>query len=256
MKLLTALRAEMLKTRRTASRYFTIVGAAIIPAILLLNVLTGGGDVAALGKDPLNALLEMGAERSGIVFFPMFVILVCTLLPQVEYRNNTWKQVFAAPHSKGNIFLAKFLNTNRLLLLFLLANLLFMGLVVLATHFLHPALNLLGQPLHVAQLLARTANTYITMLAICAIQFWMGLRFRNFVIPTAVGFVLWVTGLMLALEFKSGLVEYFPYSFQVFPFSTQLHAKLPQVAWTSAGYAALFLLLGFLDFRKRRLTSV
>src|SRR6188472_311314 len=125
MKLPIALRSEMLKTKRTASFYFTIIGAAPIPAIFLLNVLTGGGDVAALGKDPLNAIFELGAERNGLIFFPLFVILICTLLPQIEYRNNTWKQVFASPQSKGNIFLAKFLNINLLIILFLVAHLVY-----------------------------------------------------------------------------------------------------------------------------------
>lgn len=255
MKLLTALRAEMLKTKRTSSFYFTIVSAAFIPAIFLLNVLTGGGDVNTIRKDPLNAIFEMGAERSGIVLFPMFVILVCTLLPQIEYRNNTWKQVLTAPQTKGSVFLAKFLNINRLILLFLIAGLVFMTLAIVVTHFFDPTLNLLHQPFDATRLLVRTGNTYITMLAVCAFQFWLGLRFRNFVVPTAVGFVLWITGMMMALEFHSSLVNYFPYSFQIFPFSPQLQSKMTQIAWTSAGYATLFLLLGFLDFRRRRLTA-
>ena len=97
MKFLTALRSEILKTKRTASFYFTLAGAAPIPAIFLLNVLTGGGDLNAIRKDPLNGIFELGLERNGVMFLPLFVILVCTLLPQIEYRNNTWKQVFAAP---------------------------------------------------------------------------------------------------------------------------------------------------------------
>lgn len=255
MKLLTALRAEMLKTKRTASFYFTLVIAALIPAILLLNVLTGGGDLDAVRKDPLNAMFELGTERNGLVFFPVFVILVCTLLAQIEYRNNTWKQVFASPQTKGAVFLAKFLNINGLILLFLAANLVFISLAVVATHFVNPALDLLRQPFDGTRLLVRTANTYVTMMAMCAFQFWLGLRFRNFIIPIATGLVLWITGMMMAFEFKSSLVEFFPYSFQTFPFTPQFQPRMSQAAWTSAGYATLFLLLGFLDFRRRRLTA-
>ncbi|RYZ20852.1 MAG: hypothetical protein EOO16_15180 [Chitinophagaceae bacterium] len=255
MKLVTALRAEMLKTKKTASFYFTLLGAAPVPLIFLLNVLTGGGDVEAIHKDPLNAMYALGSERNGLIFFPLFVILVCTLLPQIEYRNNTWKQVFAAPQSKGNVFLAKFLNINGLVLLFLAASLVYLSVVVVIAHFAHPSLNVLGQPFDAKSLLAQTAYTYVTMLAICAFQFWLGLRFRNFVVPVAIGLVLWITGMMMSMEFSSGLVNYFPYSFQTFPFLSKLQPKLVQAAWSSAGFAALFLLLGFLDFRKRRLTA-
>lgn len=255
MKLITTLRAEILKTKRTASLYFALLGALPIPLIFLLNVVTGGGDLQAIGKDPLNSIFEMGAERAGVIFFPMFVIMVCTMLPQIEYRNNTWKQVFASPQTKSNVYLAKFLNINLLILLFLVANIVYMALTVVVIHFYDPKLNLLNQPFDAARLLLRTANTYVTVLAICAFQFWLGLRFRNFIIPTSIGFALWVTGMMLSFEFKSPMVDYFPYSFQTFPFITDFQPRMAQVALTSVGYAALILLLGFLDFRRRRLTA-
>src|SRR5688572_9330653 len=116
MKLLTSLHSEMLKTKRTASFYFTLLVAVPVPLIFLINVLTGGVDLEATRMDPLNAMFELGAERNGILFFPIFVILVCTLLPQIEYRNNTWKQVLASPQTKSNVFLAKFFNINLLIL--------------------------------------------------------------------------------------------------------------------------------------------
>ncbi|HYE56131.1 MAG TPA: ABC transporter permease [Chitinophagaceae bacterium] len=255
MKLLTALRSELLKTKRTAGFYFTLIAAALIPAIFLLNILTGGSDLAAISKDPLNTMLEMDIQRSGLVFFPIFVILVCTLLPQVEYRNNTWKQVLTSPQTKANIFFAKFLNINLLVLLFLAANLVFMLLVIVVTHFSNPALNLLNQPLDELRLLVRIGNSYVTMLALCAFQFWLGLRFRNFIIPIAIGFALWFTGMMMTFEFQSGLVEFFPYSFQILPFMSAFQPKMAQVAWSSAGYAMLFLLIGFLDFRSKRMNA-
>jgi hypothetical protein len=52
---------------------------------------------------------------------------------------------------------------------------------------------------------------------------------------------------------ESNLVDYYPYSFQVFPSVAKLQPKMAQVAWTSIGYSTLFLLFGFLDFRNKRL---
>lgn len=254
MKLITALRAEMLKTKRTASYYLAIIGALPVPVIFMLNILSGGSDLASVGNNP-NIIFQIGMERTGFVFFPFFVILICTLLSQIEYKNNTWKQVFTSPQSKGNVFIAKFLNINLLILIFLVANIVFMALVVLITHFLHPELNFLNQPLNYSLVLVRAANAYIFMLAVCSIQFWLGLRFRNFIIPIAVGLILWITGIMMNLEFHSNMAEYFPYGFQTFPFISQQQTKLTPVAWTSVGLGTLFLLLGFLDFRRRRLTA-
>src|SRR5687768_5086357 len=210
MNLLISLRSELLKTRK-ASFYLTLIGAAVGPVMFLLNVLLDENEIDPSQKDPLNAVFKILSDMNGTALFPLFVILVCTLLPQIEYRNNTWKQVFAAPQTKWNVFLSKFLNINLLILVFLFANLVFMALAIVVTHFFHPTLHLLDQPFDAGRMLMRTVHSYITILAMCTIQFWLGLRFRNFIIPIAIGLALWFTGMIMALEFKSEWIDVFPY---------------------------------------------
>lgn len=253
MNLAISLRSEILKTKRTASFYFTLIGAAVVPFVFLLNVLMDG--LEDVKKDPLNKLFKLLAEMNGLAFFPWFIILICTLLPHIEFRNNTWKQVFTSPQSKGMTFLAKFLNIHLLLLVFLVASHLFMFLSIFIANIFDPELNLWQYPLNGYTVLVNAVNAYITMLAICSIQFWMGLRFKNFIVPIAVGLALWLTGLLLALEFHSSLANYFPYSFQVFHVFPNYKPALDQVAWTSFGYAALFLFFGYLDFKRRKLAA-
>jgi len=254
MNLLISLRSELLKTR-TASFYLTLIGAAAGPVIYLLNILLDEGESDSLKKDPLNALFKILSEMNGVALFPLFIILICTLLPQIEYRNNTWKQVFASPQTKANVFLAKFMNVHLLMLVFLIATHLFMFLTIVAVNFIKPTLNLFEHPLKGSTVLINAANAYILLLAVCAIQFWMGLRFRNFIVPIGIGFALWLTGTIMAVQYKSNLVYYFPYSFQAFPVSTKLKSQLTQVACTSLGYALLFLIVGFFDFRRRTVSK-
>lgn len=250
MNLSISLRSEILKTKRTAAFYLTLVGAAAVPVIFLLNVLMSDGFDGSK-KDPLNSLFKLNAEANGLAFFPWFIILLCTLLPQLEYRNNTWKQVLASPQAKLNLMLAKYLNIQLLLLLFLVSTHLFMFIAIVLGNVIDPSLGLFSRPLNGQTVLLNAANAYVTMLAVCSIQFWLGLRFKNFIVPIAVGLALWLTGTMLAFEFKSSLANYFPYSFQAFYLSPAHKPHLTQVAWTSAGYAVLFLCTCFLDFRRR-----
>jgi lantibiotic transport system permease protein len=251
MDLLISLRSELLKTRRTASFYLTLIGAAIGPVIYLLNVLFDEGEANSLVKDPLNALFKVLSEMNGVAFFPLFIILICTLLPQIEYRNNTWKQIFASPQTKGNVYLAKFMNVHLLMLVFLVATHLFMFLSIVGVNLIKPSLNLFKQPLNGTAVLVNAANAYLLVLALCAIQFWMGLRFKNFIVPIGIGFALWLMGTIMAVQNKSDLPYYFPYSFPAFSVSTTLKPEIPQVAFTSLGYALLFLIVGFFDFRRR-----
>ena len=254
MNFLISLRSELLKTRK-ASFYLTLIGAAVGPVMYLLNVLLDENEIDPSQKDPLNAIFKILSDMNGTALFPLFVILICTLLPQIEYRNNTWKQVFASPQTKANVFLAKFMNVQLLMLVFLIATHVFMFLTIVGINFIKPTLNLFEQPLNGTTVLVNAANAYILLLAVCAIQFWMGLRFRNFIVPIGIGFALWLAGTIMAVQYKSDLVFYFPYSFHAFPVSTKLKSQLTQVAWTSLGYALLFLIVGFFDFRRRTVSK-
>jgi lantibiotic transport system permease protein len=255
MNLLISLRSELLKTTRTTSFYLTLIGAAVGPAIYLLNVLFDENEIDASEKDPLNALFKILSDMNGAALFPLFIILICTLLPQIEYRNNTWKQIFASPQTKGNVFLAKFMNVHLFMLIFLIATHLFMFLTILGINFIKPSLNLFKHPLNTSAVLVNAANAYILLLAVCAIQFWMGLRFRNFIVPIGVGLVLWLAGTILPLQHNPNLPYYFPYSFHTLLVSTKLKPQLTQIAWTSLGYAVFFLIAGFLDFRRRTVSK-
>ncbi len=255
MNLLISLRSELLKTRRTASFYLTLIGAAVGPVLYLFNVLLDEGELDGKSKDPLNALFKILSDMNGVALFPLFIILICTLLPQIEYRNNTWKQVFASPQTKANVFLAKFMTVHLLMLLFLIATHLFMFMTIVAINFIKPNLELFKHPFDESIAIVNAANAYLVMLAVCALQFWIGLRSRNFIVPIGIGLALWLIGTIMAVQYKSSLVNYFPYSFQGFLVSLKMKPHINQIVWTSLGYAILFLIAGFLDFRRREINK-
>jgi hypothetical protein len=253
MNLLISLRSEILKTKRTAAFYLTLVAAAAVPAIFILNVAID--ELDGTRQDPLNGIFKLGSEMNGVLFFPLFVILICTLIPQIEYKNNTWKQVLTSPQTKAHVFLAKFLNIHLMILMFLVSNLIFMSLAAVAAHFIDPSLDLLNQPFDWRRVLVTTANSYLTILAISTIQFWIGLRFKNFIIPIAIGLFLWLTGTILIMEYKASFGSYFPYSFHIYSIVSKFKPQLNQVVFNSCMYTVLFFALGFLDFRRRRMSA-
>ncbi|MHA4844860.1 ABC transporter permease [Flavitalea antarctica] len=253
MSLLISLRSELLKTKRTAAFYFTLAGAAIVPVTYLFNVAIDG--ISETKNDPFNAVFKLAGEMNALVFFPWFVILICTLMPQIEYKNNTWKQVFASPQAKATVFLSKFLGIHVLFIVFLLVHHLLMFIAVVATHFIMPELDILNQPLDVHKIVVNNANIYITVLAIAAIQFWLGLRFKNFIVPIGIGLALWFAGTFMVFELQSVYSKYFPYSFQIYSMMPKLRPQINQVEWTSLGYSITFLVLGFIDFNRRRIAA-
>src|SRR5215218_2653874 len=119
MSFVIATRAEVLKTKRTASIWLTVLGAGFIPALfMLVYLLKPEGSLSQLKQAPWNVHFMWGWQALSVFLFPMYIILICSLIPQIEYRNNTWKQVFAAPQSTGTIFLSKFLVIQFMILFF------------------------------------------------------------------------------------------------------------------------------------------
>lgn len=253
MTLLTSLHTEILKTKRTASFYLSLIAAAFGPFFSILDIFIGEGISANDRGVMLNKLFIDKFEMTGVLTMPLFIILICTLLQQIEYKNNTWKQVLTAPQSRASIFIAKFLNLQLLIVLFLVANFCFMCLSAAILNFKDPSLHLFSQSLDGYGVLAARLNSYMVLLAMCCIQFWLGLRFKNFIIPMAIGLACWFAGSLLVLSMKSAAGAYFPYSFHVYTALPDLLPQLNHIRWASFAYAVLFLGIGFWDFSRRRM---
>src|SRR5215203_2503002 len=124
MSFAISLQSEVLKTKRSASFWLSMIAAAMMPILfLLVHYFEPQGALKALEKDPWGTQFMWGWQSRNFFIFPLFVILICSLIPQIEFKNNTWKQVFASPQSLGNIFLSKYVAiVIMVLFLFLLFN--------------------------------------------------------------------------------------------------------------------------------------
>ena len=118
MSFAISLRVEVIKTKRSAAFWLSVIGAAFVPAIFFLmyffrpEVFT-----VQLKNNSWENHFMTGWQALSAFMLPMFVILTCSLISQIEFKNNTWKQVFASPQTLGNIFFSKFL-TIQLMILF------------------------------------------------------------------------------------------------------------------------------------------
>ena len=128
----------------------------------------------------------------------------------------------------------------------------FLGAAIL--HLKEPALNVLNHPLDGYKVLMSRVNTYVAILAIFSIQFWLGIKFKNFIIPVAIGIACWFAGTIFVMQ-NLQLAAYFPYSFHVYGKFPNYNPLDNTIGWTSFIYAVLFLVVGFLDFNRRKSMS-
>ncbi|RYZ59133.1 MAG: hypothetical protein EOO14_08790 [Chitinophagaceae bacterium] len=254
MSLLISTQAELLKTKRTASFWFSVIGAAFIPTILFIALFTDGNAGKSLAADPWKKFFGMGWQILSVFLLPMYIILVTTLITQIEFKNNTWKQVFSSPQSLGTIYFSKAITIHLMILFcFLLFNFLMFFSAVLSA-IINPQLTFLERPVDWAQLLQLNARIYLSLLGIAAIQYWLSLRFKNFIVPVGIGLALLISGIIsLNLNWKH--IAKHPYAFPAQTFDAIQKAGRPVVEnheWNSLGYFAVFVLIGLLDMRLRK----
>ena len=198
LALLRTVRAERLKLRRSLTSWAILAGGLFVPAIMLA--------VRYHQRARTASMLESGTfwrqhwleswESISILILPLLLILVTTLVVQIEYRNNTWKQLHAAPLGIPTIYLAK--------LAVLLALLAAMFAVLNAGLFLAGALPLASiagtaglDAFPARELLRWNARFFVDCLPLLGLQYALALRFRNVLVPLGVGVGVWIAGLVV-----------------------------------------------------------
>lgn len=254
MSFLISAESELLKTKRTATFWLTLGGAALVPTIFFFVFWNNKEDWSSFQKDPWSTFFSLGWQILSVFLLPMYIILSSTLIPQIEVKNNTWKQVFSSPQPMGNIFFSKFLTIQLMILLcFVLFNILMLA-VGAAGSLINTNLNFLSRPIDVQMLLKLNLKMYISTLGISAIQYALSLRFKNFVAPVGVGLAL-VIGSIIAMNVHWKHIYKYPYAYPMLTLDAiKKHGSgfLENHEWNSIGYLVLFLLIGFLDMKLKR----
>src|SRR5687767_9229424 len=103
-------RSEWLKRKRTASSWLVIIGGFFIPLVLLIAQLVESSDLPVLNSSPgyWEHFFQMNWQPMAMFLLPMGFILSTSMTAQIEYKNNTWKQVMTTPQLPSTIFFAKF----------------------------------------------------------------------------------------------------------------------------------------------------
>ncbi|HET9055472.1 MAG TPA: ABC transporter permease, partial [Chitinophagaceae bacterium] len=103
MNFATIFKAELIKTKRSAALWVCVLGAGFVPFIMMLSyLLQPKQNIERLylnGRNPWVFHIGNVWQAFSVFLLPMFIIILCSLITQIEYKNNTWKQVYASPQS-------------------------------------------------------------------------------------------------------------------------------------------------------------
>ena len=199
MTFIDSFQSEWLKKRRSLASWLVIVGAFFTPSIILLSRIKTAGKLSALyaSDDFWLKLWNQSWESMAAFLLPVGIILAVSLITQIEYKNNTWKQLHATPQRYATIFSAKFL-----VILLMLAEVFVLFNVGMYLSAVIPSMLFKNVPYPTAPIpylnfLKININFFLDCLPILALQYLISLQFRNFLVPVGAGFVIWFLGVGL-----------------------------------------------------------
>ena len=185
--------SEWLKGRRSLASWLVVGGGLLVPAVLLAVRLRQRRALGAIYRSEVfwEELWNQSWESLAVMMLPTGVIVLTSLVTQLEHRYNGWKQVRATPQSDLAIFGAKLLVVLVMLAQFFAVLNLGIWLAGVVPPLLFPELPFAAEPYPLAVFAARSVDFYVDVLPIVALQFLLGLRSRNVLVPVGVGLGGW-----------------------------------------------------------------
>jgi hypothetical protein len=192
-----------------------VVGGFFTPAIVTIARLINYqklGDIYA-SEGFWDQHWKSSWESVAIFFLPLGAILSTSLIAQIEYKNNTWKQLHTMPLNLTTIFVAKLAVILLLMLEFFILFNIGIYLSAMVPYLLISGTPYPEQALPWHRFLSENGLYFIDCLPIVALQYLISLRFANFLVPVGLGFVFWV-GSLAARSWKFGWI--IPYTYPMF----------------------------------------
>jgi lantibiotic transport system permease protein len=255
MSLSISIRTELIKAKRSSAFWLCLIGSGFIPGIFfLMYVLRPKNFIPRFKIQPWESHFLQGWQSFSAFLLPMFAILICSMILQIEFKNNTWKQVFASPQSLANIFFSKYITILLMIIfLFIMFNFFMFGNAILA-NLIHKGYSFLDSSVPWIPLMKLNLKTFVALLGIISFQYWLSMRFKNFIVPIGIGLGLLITSLII-LSWEH--VYKMPYAFPMLTMQSLSGGGLKSKLLlnhhlNSVGYFIFFTSLAFLDMKYRK----
>lgn len=180
-----------------------------------------------------------------ILLLPVGIVLAVSLITQLEFKNNTWKQLHTTPVSFTSIYFSKLA-----VLIVMLLQLVFLfniGIYISAIvpSFLNSSIPFPSYKIPFEFLFAENGRFILVCLPLLTLQYLLCLQFKNFLIPVGTGLAMVIGGLIV-ISWK--YIYLFPTSYPTLYYVKVTANKFPGhnlLLW-STSYFIGFTVLGYI----------
>lgn len=212
MNFIYCFQSEWLKKKKSLASWLVIIGAFFTPVVILIAQLVHNEKLFRESVSPKfwESLWFNSWESMALFLLPVGVILSTSLITQIEFKNNTWKQLHTSPQKLSNIFFAKFAVIVVMMLQFFILFNIGIYLSGVIPCLLVKAAAYPTEPIPYLFFLKLNIKFFIGCLPIIALQYLISLRMKNFIVPVGGGLALWILSLFV-FNWKYGYL--IPYAY-------------------------------------------
>ncbi len=189
--------SEWMKKKRSLASWLVITGAFFTPTIIIVARVVRYKGLPAVYADPQfwEKLWKSSWESMAIFLLPVGVIMATSLIAQLEYKNNAWKQLHTLPLSLTTIFFSKLLVILVMMLQFFILFNVAIYLSAIIPALVVPGVSFPPTSIPFSFFAKENVLYFIDCLPIVALQYLLSLKYKNFLVPMGVGFLLWILAL-------------------------------------------------------------
>jgi hypothetical protein len=203
------------------------------------------------GINPWEKFMNNQIQNSIPFLVPMFIVLITSLIIQVEHKSNGIKHLFSLPIPKWSVYFGKM----TIVLFSIITTYIYFFLVILLfgalLGMIHSQLGFLDFQPEYLKYIKMLAMSFVASLGIVGIQFWMSFRFKNFIVPLGIGMTMVIIGLIASQVPES---IYFPYSYNILSITLGKNMPLTFGIPTVTVYSLICFIvtcaLGYLDVKR------
>jgi len=252
-----SLTAETLKLKRTPLLWIAIGGGLFVTLIIFLIFVFSKQEVLDQAKNPWELYFKMGYIITTMMLLVPYIVLVMSALTYFEHHANAWKHLYTLPLGKENFYFAKFLIAIGLIVILYLAFFVSFLASGYLLDFIHPEYQFQTQDHLLGFVTSSLLHSFISILGITAIPFWLSMRWQNFILPIAIGLLGFIIGFFLLLARGFEWTTFFPYAhagLMSYSYGQGIDSEgiqslwgLTHAEWASLGCFVIFILLGFFE---------
>jgi len=250
-----SLRSEWLKHKRSSALWLVVGAGFFIPALIIaVRILRPAGLPKLYASAGFwDQLWTQSWESMSIFIMPLVVMLCASLVTQLEYRNNTWKQVHASPQPFAAIYIAKLLIILVLIVELLVCFNAGIFLAGVVPSIIIPNVDWPAASIPFARFFKENATYFVDALPIVGLQYLLALRFRNFMVPLGIGMAIWILAIGALVWDYNYLI---PYAYTAIDYTRTVQSRVKHVLPAPAnvlalGYFLIFTVAGYWIYATR-----